>query len=241
MKKQYLYLLTLVFTVQLVAQKTTTFSADDGIQITADVYPNATSDTFILLFHQAGWSRGEYLEIAPKLNAKGYACLAVDLRSGGKVNAIANLTHKAAVKKGKPTAFIDAIQDIDAAVKFVKQTYNPKKIILWGSSYSSALVLKYAAEHSEGIAATLSFAPGEYFGSKDYITSSVAALKTPVFITSAKSEHSNWKGIYEAIPAIKKYYYLPETKGNHGSRALWEKFDDNTGYWKAVSQFLTEI
>ena len=34
----------------------------------ADLYiAHDASAPFILLFHQAGWSRGEYLEIAPKL------------------------------------------------------------------------------------------------------------------------------------------------------------------------------
>ena len=38
--------------------------------------------SFIVMFHQAGWSRGEYREIAPKLVAKGYRVLAVDQRAG---------------------------------------------------------------------------------------------------------------------------------------------------------------
>ncbi len=27
-------------------------------------------------------------------------------------------------------------------------------------------------------------------------------------------------------------------KGNHGSRALWQQFEDSQQYWKAVSNFL---
>ena len=44
----------------------------------------------LVLFHQAGWSRGEYREIAPKLNELGYICLAIDQRSGKGVNGVAN-------------------------------------------------------------------------------------------------------------------------------------------------------
>ncbi len=220
------------------AQKTIEFPSEDGLMITADLYPNSEADTFILLFHQAGWSRGEYLEIAPKLNAMRYSCLAVDLRSGGKVNSIVNKTNSVAVKDGKPTEFVDALQDIAATVAYVKQNYKPKKIILWGSSYSSALVLKYGGDNPTGVDAILSFAPGEYFGSKNYITKSVSGINVPVFITSAKAEHNNWKKIYEAIPTTKKTYYLPKTKGNHGSRALWTKFADSEGYWNAVTDFL---
>ena len=31
---------------------------------------------------------------------------------------------------------------------------------------------------------------------------------------------------------------MPKTKGNHGSRALWSKFNDSNDYWHAVSKFL---
>jgi len=43
------------------------------------------------------------------------------------------------------------------------------------------------------------------------------------------------------IPSRKKQFFLPETKGNHGSRALWEKFSDNGSYWNAVKDFLKTI
>ena len=60
------------------------FKAADNLEITADWYsiPDSTAP-IIILYHQAGWSRGEYIEIAPKLNAMGFQCLAVDQRSGG--------------------------------------------------------------------------------------------------------------------------------------------------------------
>ena len=209
--------------------------------ITADYYQKSNSEVFILLFHQAGWSRGEYKEIAPKLNEKGYSCLAVDLRSGGAVNKVVNLTNQKAVKASQPTEFVDAYQDIDAAVAYVKKTYRPKKILLWGSSYSSALVLKYAGDNPTAAQAVLSFSPGEYFGTKDYISKSAKNISVPTFITSSKSESSSWKKIHEAIPTTTKTTYLPKTKGNHGARALWGKFKDNTGYWEAVSNFLKSI
>ena len=45
--------------------------------------------------------------------------------------------------------------------------------------------------------------------------------------------------IYEALPEETRTSYVPKTRGNHGSRALWREFGDNAGYWKAVSAFLT--
>ena len=66
-------------------------------------------------------------------------------------------------------------------------------------------------------------------------------INKPVFITSARNEKKSWWGIYEAIGTEKKQYFLPETSGNHGSRALWDKFSDSKDYWKAVTSFLTSV
>ena len=88
----------------------------------------------------------------------------------------------------------------------------------------------------------LAFAPGEYFdGSgkdKNYITGFAKKIKSPVFITSAKDEKENWQPIYDAIPSSKKQFFLPESNGNHGSKALWEKFEDSIYYWESVTKFL---
>ncbi|CAG2532657.1 Alpha/beta hydrolase family protein [Maribacter dokdonensis] len=223
------------------AQKTIDFPSKDGLLITADYYEDKGSETFILLFHQAGWSRGEYKEIAPKLNTLGYSCLAIDQRSGGAVNSVTNQTNQRAVAAGKETTYLDAFQDIEATVAYVKKAYSPKKIIIWGSSYSSSLVLKYAGDHPDQIDAALAFSPGEYFGKEDFIKNSAAHIKVPTFITSAQNEQDNWAAINQAIPTTRKVTYVPATAGNHGSRALWEKFEDNNGYWNSVKNFLKQL
>ena len=218
------------------------FPSADGIQITTDVYaPHDQSAPCIVLFHQAGWSRGAYLEIAPKLNAMGFNCMAVDLRSGGSINEIDNETHKRAKEAGLPTKYINAYPDIEAAVAYAKGRLAKGELIIWGSSYSSSLVLAYAGEHQD-VDGVLSFSPGEYFSgqgkSNTYITDAAAKINVPVFITSAKGEKESWSGIYDAIPAEQKAYFLPETEGSHGSRALWEKMNDSEAYWTAVDAFL---
>ncbi|XLS27469.1 alpha/beta hydrolase [Flavobacteriaceae bacterium M23B6Z8] len=228
-------------TITVSSQETIEFASEDGLQVTADLYKAENSENFIVLFHQAGWSRGEYKEIAPWLVAMGYNCLAVDLRSGSEINGVKNLTNSRAVKKGLPTNYKDALPDIEAAVSYVKQKLEASNVILWGSSYSAALVLKYAGENPGKIQAVLSFAPGEYFGKKDYISSSARSIKIPVFITSAREEAKNWRPIYDAIESDKKVSFLPETKGNHGSRALWSEFEDHEAYRKEVRKFLKTI
>ena len=223
------------------AQKTIDFPSKDGLLITGDYYEAKGSETFILLFHQAGWSRGEYKEIAPKLNTLGYSCLAIDQRSGGAVNSVTNQTNQRAVATGKETTYLDAFQDIEATVAYVKKAYSPKKIIIWGSSYSSSLVLKYAGDHPDQIDAAMAFSPGEYFGKDDFIKNSAAHIKVPTFITSAQNEQDNWAAINQAITTTRKVTYVPATAGNHGARALWEKFKDNDGYWNVVQNFLKQL
>lgn len=239
---KYLLTLALCLTVSAsFAQKTIEFKAADGLTVTADLYEKSGSKKVIVLFHQAGWSRGEYKEIAPKLNEMGYTCLAIDQRSGGEVNDVKNETHARAKKAGKKVSYADAFQDIEAAVSYAKSQLRPDQLIIWGSSYSSALVLKYAGDYPDNIDAVLSFSPGEYFGSKSFISSSAKNIKVPSFITSSKNEKSSWWNIHQSIPAGKKKFFLPDTKGNHGSRALWNKFDDSSDYWTEVRGFLKSI
>ena len=222
------------------------FKSSDGLAVTGDLYlvSKSKETPFIVLFHQAGWSRGEYHEIAPKLGKLGYNCLAIDARSGGEVNGVANATKARADEQKLGTNYVDALPDLLAALQFAREKYAHGPLIAWGSSYSSALVLKLAGDHPKLVDGVLSFSPGEYFAQlgqpKDWITSSAKKITCPVFITSAQGEQGSWQPIFEAIPSDRKVSYLPTTRGNHGSRALWERFDDHAGYWDAVEAFLAK-
>ena len=226
--------------VQAKEKDTITFNSEDGVTIAADLYaPHPNDAPFVILFHQAGWSRGEYIEIAPKLNKMGFNAMAVDLRSGGKINKIVNLTNRQAVELRKPTNYIDALQDMESAIKYIKSRYKRAKVIIWGSSYSASLAIKLAGDKPASINGVLAFSPGEYFDmSKTYIQDSAKNVKCPVFITSALKEAKAWKAIFLAIPSKSKHSFLPKTKGNHGCRALWDRFNDSKNYWQAVTDFL---
>ena len=225
--------------------QTITFPSEDSLTITADLYVKHEKAPFIVLFHQAGWSRGEYKEIAPKLNDLGFNCMAVDQRSGGSINDVVNETAKLAAKKKLSDTYVDALPDMLAVIKYVKKNYSPQTLIGWGSSYSSALILKLAGDYPDLVDAVLSFSPGEYFEksgkTSDWITGSAKNIECPVFITSAKGEKQRWTSIYNAIKSGKKEMFVPETEGNHGSRALWKKFEDSKEYWKAVEKFLEKL
>ncbi|MBW2162179.1 MAG: alpha/beta fold hydrolase [Deltaproteobacteria bacterium] len=223
--------------------KSVDFPTAGGIQGRADVYASQSkSATLVLLFHQAGWSRGEYREIAPKLIKAGYQVMAVDQRSGGKVNGIQNETHRRATRMGLARGYLAAYVDMEAALVYARKELAAERIIVWGSSYSASLVFRLAAEHSDEVTAVMAFAPGEYFKKEghDYVQRFAKHVTQPVFVTSAKSEREQVSPIFKASPAKKKILFTPASKGQHGSRALWNEWSDSDVYWVAVNGFLTE-
>ena len=222
---------------------TTTFKSTDGLEITGDIYATNNPDApWILLFHQAGYSRGEYREIAPKLNEMGFNCLAIDQRSGNEVNGVVNMTHKAAEKDHLATEYPDAFPDLEAALLHVKNRFHTRKMIIWGSSYSASLVFILASKHQSDVTAVVAFSPGEYFTSEGKKVADFAKdVDCPVFITSASSEHDDWKNIYESLGSKANVGFLPAEEGNHGPKALWESKEGNEEYWKAITMFLKNL
>ena len=204
------------------------FPSEDGLMVTADLYieKNDTNAPFIILYHQAGWSRGEYAEIAPRLNTLGFNCMAVDLRSGGKVNGVRNHTAVRATQQNKKISYEHALPDMLRAIELVKKQLSTGTVILWGSSYSASLALKIAGDWPDLVDGVLAFAPGEYFKThtKTWIQDSATHITIPTFITSARNEKPSWSDIFDAIPSKHKFSYLPPTPGNHGSRALWHRY-----------------
>lgn len=214
---------------------TLTFKSLDTIMITADWYHlNKKADVFVLC-HQAGSSRGEYIEIADSLRKLGYNCLAIDQRSGNSMNGVVNETAKRAQQAGLPTNYIDAEQDIVAAINFVNAYYNTK-IHLLGSSYSSALALKIAMENND-VDQVYAFSPDEYlFGVN--LKQTITGLDKPSFLTSAKNEASAVANLYDVITSSEKTHFIPNGNGIHGARALWKNQPDHKEYWKALIDFL---
>jgi len=225
------------------------------VTCTADLFLASSKDSapFIVLFHQAGNSRGEYAEIAPRLNALGYNCMAVDARSGGEAKGVKNATYAAAEAAGKSTSrYLDALPDLVAALKHARKTYAKGKLIAWGSSYSASLVLHIAATQPGLVDGVLAFSPGEYFAagkSGSWIAEETAKINAlPVFITSGPQEEGYWKRMYETMPSTQKVSFLPEgTASLHGSSVLWSNLGSVAypipnplaeSYWTATVAFL---
>ena len=219
------------------AQATTAlFSAADGVPVTATIYKKSDSATWIVLCHQAGYSRGEYNEIAPKLVALGFNCIAIDARSGDQVNGVPNQTAQAAHDAKKPTEYLDAKQDIEAAVNYA-YGLGKRKVILFGSSYSASLALLLGTT-SRAIEAIVAFSPGEYFGDHLNLTRSIQSLSIPTFVTSARKEAGGVTALFHGQAASSVTQFVPNKEGVHGASALWSSTPNNDEYWTALKSFL---
>ncbi len=217
------------------------FASLDSLIISANIYEISKDSPVILLCHQARFNKFEYEGIAQELNRMGYNCIAIDQRSGGPIANMVNNTYNRAVKLGKETNYIDAEQDIIAAINYSAERYE-KPIILWGSSYSSTLAL-YLASENEKVMAVVSFSPGNYLS--EYKGSSMDKLvgfEKPMFVTSSKREA---EGVTELFKYVKlnenQIIFVPEGGGHHGSRALWKSQQGGDEYWAAVGSFLVSI
>lgn len=228
--------------IKVLEPETITFESQDKLLITADLYmTNRKNAPYIILFHQADYSRGEYTSIAPELNKMGFNCLAVDQRSGRTVKGVQNKTAAEAKKLKMKTKYEDALPDLEASLKYVKNELNAKEIIVWGSSYSASLVFVLGDKYQGDVNGILAFSPGEYFKIDDRTIEDYAKnIKCPVFITSARDE-IDWKSMYDKIPSDNKAYYIPEFEGKHGSSALWDSYSKSSDYWVPVNKFLKTL
>jgi len=135
--RYFLLLITTLFIQNMNSQessnsKTVTFYAKDSVVITADTYFLKDKNPTVLLCHQAGFSRGEYIKTAKKLNDLGFSCMAIDQRSGKEVNGIVNQTAMNANSKKRNVGFAGAKQDVEAAINYLYTLNGNKQIILVG-------------------------------------------------------------------------------------------------------------
>lgn len=199
----------------------------------------ADPKALILLFHQRGSSRSEFFEIGPRLAANGYSSLAIDQRGGGDMWAVPNLP---AERWGENDSHWDAMPDLEAAFGWAAARDLP--IMLWGSSYSAALVFPLAAAHGDRVRAVLAFSPGEYLGGQA-VTGAAATLTMPIFISSATTlnEVAYAQPVFDAVGSADKVYFLPKAGGAHGSLAMIrsENPDGHEEVWAAVLSFLRRV
>ncbi len=133
----------------------------DGVRVYGDHFstsaPASDRRGTIVLFHQGGANaRGEYGPVIPKLLSAGFDIVASDQRRGGQLYGSWNRT----VAEYTPTdSYCSAALDVDAVLGHVAAQDVPSPVILWGSSYSAALVVGAAARHPDLAMGVLAFSP----------------------------------------------------------------------------------
>ena len=216
------------------------FKSKDGLLMTADYYPVTGHKGIILLCHRSHCNRAEYRETAPKFNKLGYACLAIDQRSGMKVFGESNETKDRAKALKLPTGYLDARPDVEAGIEYAFQLNKKKPIILLGSSYSAALALLIASDSTAKIKSLIVFSPDEHLKKVD-LASHLGSIEIPIYATSAKAEV---QGATMVLKKVKKKYltqFKPKEEGFHGSKILWESVKGYELVWKALEDFLNQL
>lgn len=221
-----------------------TLQASDGVTITADLYYNCGKDApFIILCHRADWSRGEYIDIAPRLNKIGFNAIALDQRSGKVINGIINETAKSAIELKRTTTYTDAEIDIQTVITYIRDTYSPEKLILWGSSYSTGLCIDLA--NSNNVNGLLIFSTGEWYNwcgkSKTWVSDNLKEIKMPIFFASSKKENVETKQFYKKCASKNKVIYCPTNEGCHGSQILFSTSNACEEAWGKVEKFLQQF
>lgn len=220
------------FTIQQVE-----FSSLDGLKVTANYYPIVNPKGLILLCHRSHCNRGEYRETAPKFNALGFSCLAIDQRSGMDVFEVVNETATRAKANNLKTGYLDAKPDIQAAINYAYKLNGDKPIIILGSSYSAALALLVAVSNDK-VKAVVVFSPGEYLTGLN-VAEAIRELDKPIFATSAKKEIQTTTDILRYVDSKNVTQFKPSVDGFHGSKTLWEEAEGYETFWKPLEEFLS--
>lgn len=203
-----------------------TFEADDGVRVYADLYKADAAAPVVLLLHQARSNgRGEYGSLAPELHAQGTNLLVVDLRSGGDSFDGVNRT---AAALDTTFSYCDVPPDIAAAAAYMRDQGFDGPMFVWGSSYSAALAIRYAAEHPEDIAAYLAFSPasGEPMAGCQPDEGAENANAGIVFRPESELEYGNVAAQLETFKEMGAQTVVVPN-GVHGSSML---VDERTGH-----------
>ena len=223
---------------------TINFQTPDSITIIGDVYEVDKKAVTILLFHQAGANaRGEYRTIIPRLVKAGYNIFAFDQRVGGQRFGSFNRTMLRI--NNNRYGYCDAYPDLNSALDYViAQGYTGKKII-WGSSYSAALVIQLANKRPEDVTAVLAFSPASGRALENCLPNPfVEGLKVPLLALrpASEMEYEDVKAQLEMIKSFGHQTFISEN-GVHGSSMLVEERteSDVSKTWEVVMAFLARF
>lgn len=220
------------------------FYTADSIHVYGDIFSTDRSAPLILLFHQGGSNtRAEYQTIIPELLDDGYNVITIDQRRGGQTFGSYNRT--VAEIPVNNYGYCDAYPDISQTLDIALAKGFTGKKILWGSSYSAALVIKLGVERSSDIDGILAFSPAsgepmagcdpnEYFGD----------IEVPLLVLRPQNEmeYQSVADQFELAKSNGHQTYIADP-GVHGSSMLvYDRvLGDVSETWKVVDDFLKQV
>lgn len=171
--------------------KEITVQADDGVAVFGTNYFAELPDTapLIVLFHQGGSNgRAEYAPLIPWLNQSGYRAIAWDLRVGGEIYGLENRTA-AAMLPAEASSYCDGYGDMNAALEASVAYSSSGQAIIWGSSYTGALVFHLAADAPDKVSHVISASPASGSPMADCLARDrLGDLSRPAFVLRPASE-----------------------------------------------------
>lgn len=206
--------------------------ASDGVEVHGYIRPGsgaATNHPTVLLFHQGGSNaRGEYGPIQNWLAFEGITSIAWDTRSGGSLYGSENLTVKG-LPGSEPASYCDALPDLLAAIDEAERNgWGQNGFVLWGSSYTGALIFHAAAERPDFIRGVIAFSPASGEPLQDCLAMARAPeLETEMLVFQPPDEMTRETAANQrlALEALGASYVIVED-GIHGSSML---LDERTG------------
>lgn len=132
------------------------FAAADGVTLVGDYYQTPKQGPAVLLLHMMPATRESWREFAPKLVARGFSVLAIDLRGHGE--SVSGPTGAIDYRKFSDSEHKASLLDVDAAVRWLEEQ-GGSPVALVGASIGANLAITYAADHHD-IPAVAALSPG---------------------------------------------------------------------------------
>ena len=225
-----------------------TLQTPDSIQLFGDLYEIDKAGPTILLFHQGGSNaRGEYAPIIPKLTAKGFNILAIDLRVGGQYYGQYNRTiaNIPSYSFGDKYGYCDAYNNLESALDYMIVAGFTGKKIAWGSSYSASLAVQLGNKRPDDLVGVLAFSPAaggplEACSPNPYFET----ITVPLLVLRPPNEMENESSQAQFALAEEHGHqtFVPK-HGRHGSSMLVEeRVGHNTdATWEVVMAFIDKV
>jgi pimeloyl-ACP methyl ester carboxylesterase len=223
-----------------------TLTTGDGVTIPALEYRSERTEgePFVLLFHQGGGSGpAEYAPIAPRIHDAGFNVLVIDQRRGGDRfgarNPVAERFDPAT------TSYCAVLPDLEAALGYAREIEPGQAAILWGSSYSAALVIQLGATRPDDVRGVLAFSPASGDPMDGCLPEPFAErLVDPLLVIRPVSEMQNER----AADQLSRFSDLGHSTyvadpGAHGSSTLVPERagGDTEDAWAVVMDFLERV